>query len=43
VLLPHLGSATVETRQAMARIALTQIELYLRGERPEHAVNDVKA
>jgi glyoxylate reductase len=41
VLLPHLGSATVETRRAMARIALTQVELVLRGERPEHAVNEV--
>jgi glyoxylate reductase len=41
VLLPHLGSATVETRQAMARIALTQIQLVLRGERPQTAVNEV--
>jgi glyoxylate reductase len=43
VLLPHLGSATVETRRAMARIALSQVELVLRGERPEHAVNEVAA
>jgi glyoxylate reductase len=41
VLLPHLGSATVETRQAMARIALSQIALLLRGERPTTAVNEV--
>jgi glyoxylate reductase len=41
VLLPHLGSATVETRQAMARIALSQIQLVLRGERPQTAVNEV--
>jgi glyoxylate reductase len=41
VLLPHLGSATVETRRAMARIALSQVELVLRGERPEHAVNEI--
>ena len=41
VLLPHLGSATVETRQAMAQIALSQVELVLSGRRPEHAVNQV--
>src|SRR3954466_9504345 len=29
VLLPHLGSATQETREAMARIALEQVELVL--------------
>ncbi|HEX4381991.1 MAG TPA: D-glycerate dehydrogenase [Myxococcales bacterium] len=39
VLLPHLGSATVETRQAMARIALEQILLFLAGKRPVTAVN----
>jgi len=41
VLLPHLGSATEETRQNMARIALTQIERVLRGEPPTTAVNRV--
>jgi glyoxylate reductase len=41
VLLPHLGSATHETRQAMAHIALSQVELVLRGERPTHAINEV--
>jgi glyoxylate reductase len=41
VLLPHLGSATEETRQNMARIALTQIERVLRGEPPTTAVNQV--
>ena len=41
VLLPHLGSATRETRQAMARLALTDVELVLRGERPQHPVNEV--
>jgi glyoxylate reductase len=41
VLLPHLGSATVETRQAMARIALSQVELVLSGQKPEHPVNDI--
>jgi len=42
VIVPHLGSATVETRQAMARVALSQVELVLRGERPTHSVNEVK-
>ena len=41
VLLPHLGSATVETREKMARIALEQIERVLRGERPTTAVNQL--
>jgi glyoxylate reductase len=41
VLLPHLGSATRETRERMARIALEQIERVLRGERPTTAVNEV--
>jgi glyoxylate reductase len=41
VLLPHLGSATVETRQAMARIALSQIELFFRGSPLDHAINQI--
>src|SRR5207302_8571439 len=41
VLLPHLGSATRETRESMARIALEQVERVLRGERPTTAVNEV--
>jgi glyoxylate reductase len=41
VLLPHLGSATQETRERMARIALEQVERVLRGERPTTAVNEV--
>jgi glyoxylate reductase len=43
VLLPHLGSATVETRESMARIALTQVERVLRGEKPTTPVNEVTA
>jgi glyoxylate reductase len=43
VLLPHLGSATFDARESMARIALTQVELVLRGERPRTPVNDVEA
>ena len=38
VLLPHLGSATVETRRAMAGLALTDIERLLRGEQPLNVV-----
>ncbi len=41
VLLPHLGSATRETRQRMATLALSQVELVLRGERPSHPVNQI--
>jgi glyoxylate reductase len=40
VLLPHLGSATHETREKMAELALSQVELVLRGERPTHPVNE---
>jgi glyoxylate reductase len=43
VLLPHLGSATQETRERMARIALEQVERVLRGEHPTTAVNEVGA
>jgi glyoxylate reductase len=43
VLVPHLGSATQETRERMGRIALTQIELVLRGEPPVTAVNSPAA
>jgi glyoxylate reductase len=41
VLLPHLGSATHETRAQMATLALSAIERVLRGEKPEHPVNQV--
>jgi glyoxylate reductase len=41
VLLPHLGSATVQTRKAMARIALEQIGLYLSGKKLVTAVNSL--
>ncbi|MDX1661615.1 MAG: D-glycerate dehydrogenase [Gemmatimonadota bacterium] len=34
VLLPHLGSATVEARDAMARIVAENVEAVLRGETP---------
>lgn len=39
VLLPHVGSATVETRAKMARMAAENLLSALRGERPAHVVN----
>jgi glyoxylate reductase len=41
VLLPHLGSATVETRTAMAVLAARNVLAVLGGERPPTPVNDV--
>jgi glyoxylate reductase len=38
VLAPHIGSATEETRSAMARIAATDVRRFLRGETPLHIV-----
>jgi glyoxylate reductase len=38
VLLPHLGSATSETRLAMARLACEEIARFARGEPPLHPV-----
>ncbi len=38
VLLPHLGSATFETRLAMARLACEEIVRFARGEPPLHPV-----
>ncbi|HEY6136417.1 MAG TPA: D-glycerate dehydrogenase [Thermoanaerobaculia bacterium] len=39
VALPHIGSATEETRSAMARIAATDVARFLRGERPLHVIS----
>jgi glyoxylate reductase len=39
VLLPHLGSATVATRDRMAVMAAESLVAILDGRRPEHAVN----
>lgn len=39
VLLPHLGSATVETRQAMGQMALDNIIAWAEGENPPQRVN----
>jgi lactate dehydrogenase-like 2-hydroxyacid dehydrogenase len=38
VLLPHLGSATVETREAMGMLAIDNIAAVLAGKAPPHAV-----
>jgi glyoxylate reductase len=38
VLLPHIGSATVETRAAMARLAAQGIVEFFRGQIPANAV-----
>ena len=38
VLTPHIASATVETRQAMAELVLTNLDAFLRGERPPSSV-----
>jgi len=39
VLLPHLGSATVETRTRMAEMAAANLLAGLRGERPPNCLN----
>jgi len=39
VLLPHIGSASVETREKMIDMAVTSVELALRGEVPKYLVN----
>lgn len=39
LIVPHLGSATLETRGKMARIAAENIVARLRGERPPNCVN----
>ncbi|OPY10344.1 MAG: putative 2-hydroxyacid dehydrogenase [Syntrophaceae bacterium PtaB.Bin038] len=39
VLMPHVGSATYETRMEMARMAADHLLAGLRGQRPAHVVN----
>lgn len=39
VLLPHIGSATVETRTAMSRLAASSVRAVLAGEMPPNALN----
>lgn len=38
VLAPHIGSATEEARTAMARIAATDVALFLRGLKPRNII-----
>jgi len=37
-LLPHLGSATIETREAMGMMAIANLEAFFRGEAPPNRV-----
>jgi gluconate 2-dehydrogenase len=37
--LPHIGSATAETREAMANRAIDNLRAALLGERPRDLVN----
>ena len=39
VIIPHLGSATVEVREEMAGIVVDNIEALLQGRRPPNIVN----
>jgi phosphogluconate 2-dehydrogenase len=39
VALPHIGSATNETRAAMAQLAVDNLILTLKGEAPKNPVN----
>ena len=39
ILLPHVGSATVETRRAMLDLAIDNLLAALRGETPDCVVN----
>jgi glyoxylate reductase len=39
VLLPHLGSATVETRGVMSEVAVRNALAAVRGEAPAYMVN----
>ncbi len=39
VTLPHIGSATSETREAMANRAMTNLTAALKGQRPQDLVN----
>ena len=40
VLLPHIGSATVATRNKMSRMAAENLIAMLRGEPPPNLVNN---
>lgn len=38
LLVPHIGSATLETRESMSRLAVLNLKLALSGKSPRHAV-----
>lgn len=40
VLAPHLGSATEETRHAMAKLAVENLIAYFKNEKPRYIVNE---
>jgi phosphonate dehydrogenase len=42
VFTPHLGSAVDSVRREIERQAVHRIAEWLEGERPRHAVNDVR-
>lgn len=39
ILLPHVGSATVEAREKMAEMAVRNVIAVLNGERPPNCIN----
>ncbi len=39
ILLPHIGSATIETRTKMAIMAATNIISYFKGQKPPNIIN----
>lgn len=39
VLVPHIGSASIQTREEMIDMAVTSVELALNGEMPKYLVN----
>jgi glyoxylate reductase len=41
VIVPHIGSATQEARDAMARSAATDVYRFLKGQAPLHSVGDL--
>jgi lactate dehydrogenase-like 2-hydroxyacid dehydrogenase len=39
ILTPHIGSATVEAREAMSLAVVENLKAMIAGERPPHVVN----
>ena len=38
VLAPHIGSATVETRESMSRLTVRNLDLGMAGRKPAYSV-----